>query len=366
MNGNQQLYLIALTLIPGIGTHLTRSLIQACGTPEEVFRSPRRILERIPGIGRERASWLLEKDLLKRAEKELVFIEKHSIEVIPIGDPRYPKLLQTCSDAPFLLYFRGSMDHWPEKNLSIVGTRKATDQGKAITQEIVEDVRPYEPLIISGLAYGIDAAAHRAALTEGLPTLAVVGHGHDRIYPAAHRGLAEKIMENGGILSEYPSGTIPDGGHFPARNRIVAGLANAVIVVEAAQKGGALITAEIANSYNREVFAVPGRIHDPFSEGCLDLIRTHRANLYQSARDLEYVLDWKPEEMPGATQTQLFIHLSEDEKAIMNVLNEKGKMEVDLLGYEAGLSISKLSGTLMNLELNGMVKSYPGKVFGPC
>src|SRR5690606_1769334 len=298
---------IALTKIKGVGPKTSRLLLQYCGSAESVFRSSRKQLLSIPGIGASTVDAILSKTYLNEAEAELAFVEKHHIELLWLDDPNYPRRLKYCEDAPLLLYFKGKGDLNPKRTVSIVGSRNATAYGKLICEQFVHDLRTCQVQIISGLAYGIDIQAHRQALKHDISTIGVLGHGLDRIYPANHRDTALKMLERGGLLTEFPSGTNPDRQNFPMRNRIIAGLADVTIVIEAAMKGGALITAEIANTYNRDVCAFPGGIDQEYSAGCNYLIKTNRAHLIRNTDDLAYLMNWEKEDKNKTAKQLPFI-----------------------------------------------------------
>ena len=358
------LHQIALSCIPGIGSVLARNLLSYCGDEEEVFKAKSRQLAHIPGIGPKTLELIKNHSAFKKAEQEMNFIEKYRIKTFFLTDEDYPRRLRACADAPVLLYFKGSADLNTAKLVSIVGTRNATDYGKEICKVLIADLKIHQPLIVSGLAYGIDGAAHKESLRSDIPTLGVLAHGLDRIYPAQHRSLAEKMIECGGLLTEFMSGTIPDRENFPKRNRIIAGLSDVTIVVEANVKGGALITAELANSYNRDVFAYPGRIHDEFSQGCNYLIKTNRANLITKVADLEYIMGWnrKPD-LPIKSQLSLLINLTTDEQIIADVLASKGSLAVDELAVLTGFQQSRLAVTVLGMEMKGAIIAMPGKVY---
>lgn len=358
------LHQLALSCIPGIGSVLARNLLSYCGEAEEVFKAKAKNLAHIPGIGPKTLEFLKEHSALKRAEQELKFIEKSRIKALFLTDDDYPKRLKNCPDAPVILYFKGNADLNAGKIISIVGTRNATDYGKEICKTLVEDLKLHQPLIISGLAYGIDGAAHKEALKNDIKNVAVLAHGLDRIYPAQHRAIAEKILDCGGLITEFMSGTIPDRENFPKRNRIIAGLADLTIVVEANIKGGALITAELANSYNRDVFAYPGRINDEFSQGCNFLIKTNRANLMTRVADLEYLMGWTRDQVsPLKPQLSLPINLTNDEQIIADILYAKGSLGVDELAILTGFQQSKLVMIILGMEMQGSIISLPGKVY---
>ncbi len=359
------LHQIALACIPGIGSVLARNLISYCGSPEEVFVTNKKHLGKVPGIGPKTIELIRNHTAFERAERELSFIEKYKIRALFLTDSAYPKRLKNCFDAPVMLYFKGSADLNAGKVISIVGTRKATEYGRDICRELLAGLTAHNPLIISGLAYGIDFLAHKEAIKNSMSTVGIMAHGLDRIYPSQHRPLAEKMVADGGLLTEFMSGTVPDRENFPKRNRIIAGLADVTIVVEANIKGGALITAELANSYNRDVFAYPGRITDEFSSGCNHLIKTNRASLITKLADLEYILGWTNSQVQSGTRPQLglAIDLSDEEKIITGVLQAKGSLIVDDLAILTGFPQSKLAVHILGMEMKGILIGLPGKVY---
>ncbi|MBW4890731.1 DNA-processing protein DprA [Mucilaginibacter sp. HMF5004] len=361
------LHQLALTFTRHVGDHLAKVLVSYCGSAEAVFEaSPKKLLQ-IPGIGTKVIEALkLPGEAFERAEEELKFIEKNGIKVLFYTDAAYPRRLKACTDAPALLYYKGTADLNQPRVISIVGTRNATEYGKQLCRDLIEDLKAYDVLIISGLAYGIDVCAHKESLRMDIPTIGVFAHGLDRIYPAQNRPTADKMLQNGGWLTDFPSGTVPDRENFPKRNRIVAGIADATIVVEASIKGGALITAEIANSYNRDVFAFPGRINDEYSTGCNFLIRNNKAALLTSGADLAYILGW--EKIDGASQTKaqlsLPIDLSGNERLIFETIQQNaGQLGIDDLAIKTSLPISQLAMSLLNMEMMGFVRSLPGKTY---
>lgn len=359
------LHQIALSCLPGIGSVLARNLLSYCGDAEAVFQLSSKQLTQIAGIGPKTVPLVKNYSAaLKRAEQELNFIAKYKIKTFFLTDTDYPKRLRNCPDAPVILYFKGNADFNSTRVISIVGTRNATDYGKEICKSLIEDIKFHQPLIISGLAYGIDSIAHKESLKCGISTIGVLAHGLDRIYPAQHRNMAEKMLENGGLITEFMSGTIPDRENFPKRNRIIAGLSDLTIVVEANIKGGALITAELANSYNRDVFAFPGRVNDEFSQGCNFLIKTNRANLMTKVSDLEYIMGWiRGSEPTQQTQLSLPINLTADEQIIIDVLKAKGSLGIDDLTILTGFQQSKLVVTVLGMEMQGIIITMPGKVY---
>jgi DNA processing protein len=358
------LYQIGLTLLPGVGDVLGKKLVAYCGGVEAVFKQNRKSLEKIPGIGEKLVTTIISQNVLKRAEEEIMFIEKHNITPLFYLDKQYPDLLKHCVDSPVMLYFKGNSGLNVPRIISIVGTRKITDYGKEVCERIIRGLTEYNPLIVSGLAYGVDTCAHRLALDNQLKTVAVLGHGLDRIYPYLNKSLAAKMTEQGGLLTEFMKGTTPDRENFPQRNRIIAGLADATLVVEAAKTGGALITAAIANSYNRDVFSIPGRIGDTWSEGCNLLIRDNRAALVQDAMDIALALGWEKEsDKHPPRQRELFVELSPDEEKVVAVMKGFNQLGIDDIVFRSELPNSKAAAALLSLEFQGIVRAMPGKVY---
>lgn len=354
-------YKIAISLIPNIGDMRAKRLISYCGSAEAVFSEKKAALEKIPGIGEANAKAVLTQKVFKKVDEEIKFIQKNKITPLFYLDKEYPKRLTHCEDSPVLLYFKGNANLNSEKVISIIGTREATDYGKQLCEKLIADLAPYNPIIVSGLAYGIDICAHKTAMDNNLTTVCGLGHGLDKIYPAVHRTYAEKMLENGGWLSDFTSGTTPDRENFPRRNRIVAGMSDATIVVESKVGGGSLITADIANSYNRDVFAFPGRVNDECSVGCNNLIKQNKAALIQSAADIIYIMGWEQKLKKTSIQKQLFVELKPEEEILVNLLKEKESVNVDDLCLIAKMPMSKVSSLLLTLEFSGIVKSLPGK-----
>jgi DNA processing protein len=359
------LHQVALTFVKNIGPTLSKSLVAHFGSAERVFTEPKSKLAHVPGIGSKTIGQLNFGEALRKAEAELAFAEKNKIDIIFYTDPRFPKRLKNCYDSPVLLYSKGNADLNAHRVISIVGTRKATDYGKQLCRQLAEELQLYNVLVVSGLALGIDVAAHKECLKLNIPNIGVLGHGLDKLYPSQNRAVAEKMLDNGGLLAEYPSGTIPDRENFPQRNRIVAGISDATVVIEAGIKGGALITAEIANSYNRDVFTFPGRVDDEFSEGCNFLIRHNKAALLTNAADLAYSLGWEKEDGTAAPrQFSLPIDLTKDEQLIFNIIQQhKLPLAIDDLTVKANMPVSQLAMTLLNMEMQGYIQSLPGKTY---
>ena len=359
-------YQIGLTMINGIGGIHARQLLAAFGDAECIFKEKRQALERVSGIGTLLATEVKRPEVLQRAEKEIAFIEKAHIQPLFIDDENYPARLRECPDAPLLFYYKGAADLNARHTLSIVGTRHATHYGLEAVERLVEGIAQQYPdtLIISGLAYGIDVKAHRSALQQHLPTVGILAHGLDRIYPAAHRKTAISMLENGGLLTDFPSGTEPDRPNFLKRNRIIAGLSEATIVVESAKKGGSLVTAEIAASYNREVYSFPGRYNDIYSAGCNELIRNHKADLITSAEDLIEALQWQSDAAPAPKQAELHFDDSPEIQHVMTLLQENGKLHINQLSKATEMPVQQLSMLLFDLEMNGRITAFPGNMYG--
>lgn len=356
---------IGLTLIKGVGQMLAKLLLNQFGSAEAVFKASKTQLLAIDGIGEKTAENIINTNALKIAEEQLGFIEKHKIEVLFYGNDNYPKKLKGCYDAPLLLYYKGNADLNHRRIISIVGTRNATIYGKMLCAQLVEELKNHNVLIVSGLAHGIDAAAHKECVQQEVPTVGVLGHGLDRIYPAIHKELAAKMLKNGGLLTEFLPGTNPDRENFPKRNRIIAGIADVTVVVEASLKGGALITAELANSYNKDVYAFPGRTNDEFSEGCNFLIKTNRAGLINNAKDLIYYLGWdepQSKKKSEMKQIKMPLNLNKDEQIVFVALDEKS-LAIDDLAILTKLPQSKLAIILLTLELQGIIVALPGKTY---
>lgn len=358
------LYRLALTLVPNIGDVHAKLLVQHFGSAEAIFKAKQSTLEKLEGVGTIRAQSIKSFDDFKTAEAELHFIEKYKIRSLFLLDKEYPKRLLNCYDSPTLLFYRGEADLNSSRMVAVVGTRSNTEYGKQFTEKLVEELAEANVLIVSGLAYGIDAIAHKAALKSHTPTLGVVGHGLDKIYPPQNAGLAkEMVQQGGGLLTEFFSGTQPDKHNFPLRNRIVAGLSDATVVVETAVKGGSMITAKLADSYNRDVFAVPGRVTDKVSCGTNHLIKYNKAILLTDANELLEVLGWKEKKMKRKQQREIFVELTADEKIIVGILKEKETVHIDEINFASGMSSSAIAAAILNLELQGLIHSQPGKLY---
>ncbi len=365
-SNSEQKYLLALQMIEGVGPATLRRLVGFAGSAYDAFFLNQKTLKDIPRLHPKLAKALGNKKVLDEAEAELAFCKKHKIKVLSYLDSEYPQRLKHCKDAPVVLFFQGDVDLNYRKTIGIVGTRKATVYGTSLVERLIEDLaaHQHQVLIVSGLAYGIDISAHKAALENGLPTVGVMANGSDVIYPTSHRNIVKKMLGNGGIITEFPKGTKPERGNFVTRNRVIAGMVDALIVAESGEKGGALISADMAFSYNRDVFAFPGKVGDPYSAGCNKLIKTQKAALLESVSDLEYFMNWAPETtVSQPIQTSLFEGLTPEERTIMELIVEDGKVAVDYLSAKLALPVSHISGVLLGLELKNMVKSLPGNQY---
>ena len=358
------LYHIALTMVPQIGDVHAKELLQHFGSAEKIFSARKTNLDKFPGIGTVRSKSIKTFNTFNRAEEELRFIEKYKITVLTQTDTAYPKRLLNCYDAPSLLYYKGNANLNHNKVLAVIGTRNHTDYGKEMTCKIIEDLAQNNVLVVSGLAYGIDALAHKASLKNKLFTIGVLAHGLDRIYPSANKTMAKEMTTHGGLLTDFMSGTKPDKQNFPKRNRIVAGMADATLVIETQINGGSMITAELANNYNKDVFALPGKTTDAKSAGCNYLIRSNKAALITSGKDLLEFMNWS--EISGKKkiiQKELFIELTTEEKTIMKIIGEKETASIDEITPGCNFSSSMIAAAILNLELQGIITCLPGKIY---
>jgi DNA processing protein len=361
---NDLLYQIALTLVPHIGDVHAKALVTIFGEARHIFKAKKKELECIEGIGTIRAKSIKDFAAFAVCEEEIRFIEKYKINPLFLTDKNYPQRLLNCYDSPVLLYYRGTADLNAAKIVSVVGTRNNDEYGKTVCEKMVEGLAELNVLILSGLAFGIDTISHKAALKHQLPTVGVLAHGLDRIYPAQNKTLARQMTEQGGLLTHFTSNTLPDRQNFPKRNRLVAGMCDALVVIESGIKGGSLITAELANSYNKDVFAIPGRTTDSKSDGCNYLIKSNKAALITNATDLLENMRWTLQKKAAINkQRELFIELSADEKILIAILQQKESTHIDELYFKSGLSSSAAAGALLNLEMQHIVLSLPGKIF---
>ena len=363
MNDDELLHLLALQKVEGVGDVIAKKLLNHCENAIEVFKFKSSQLATIDGVGSVLLKNLKNKTVFESAEKELQFIKNNSVNTLYFKDNNYPEKLKHCLDGPILMFSSGDIDFNSKRIISIVGTRQITAYGTEFCKKLIADLAPLNPTIVSGFAYGVDIIAHQAAMEHNLQTIGVVAHGLNQIYPKQHTKYVAKMEKNGGFLTEYWSNSNPEKENFVKRNRIVAGISEATIVIESAAKGGSLITANFANDYNRDVFAVPGRITDKFSQGCNNLIKTQRANLINSAADLVYILNWDFETKSKSVQKQLFVSLDADEQKIYDFLQKNGKEILDIIALECEFPIYKISGMLLNMELKGVIRPLPGKLF---
>lgn len=365
MTEDEILAALRLQKIPNIGDVTAKKLISHCGSPKAVFKDKLQHLLKIEGIGRTKLKGLHDSIHQEEAEAEYDYLLKEKIVLTYFMDEAYPTYLQHCVDGPILLFQSGNIDLKNKKIISVVGTRNITSYGTAFCEAFIEEIAPLDPIIVSGFAYGVDIAIQKSANEKGLQTIGCLAHGLNQVYPKAHKKYVSPIEKNGGLLTEFWSTSNPDRENFLKRNRIIAGMSEATIVIESAEKGGSLVTADIANGYNREVFAVPGRSTDKFSKGCNDLIKRQKAHMLTSAAELVYLLGWELEEKQEKTavQKQLFVELDETEQTIYSYLQLNGKQLLDTVALECNLPIFKTSSTLFNMEMKGVVRPLPGKLF---
>lgn len=369
MTTSDLFYTLALLKVEGVGDIVAKKLINHCGSAEQVFTAKKKQLLTIDGVGEKLYQKLQNKTIFNKAQTELDFIEQYNVSFDFYQEPSYPERLKHCIDAPTILFKSGNITLEEQKIISIVGTRQITGYGIDFTKKLIEELCPFQPIIVSGFAYGVDIVAHQAALDFGLQTIGVLAHGLNQVYPKSHKKYISKMEQNGGFLTEFWSSSSPERENFVKRNRIVAGISEATIVIESAEKGGSLITATMANDYNREVFAVPGRSTDKFSQGCNALIKTQRAHLLESASDLLYMLGWEVEtttakkKETSGLQKQLFVSLEPQEQQVYDYLQQNGKELLDIIALKNEIPTYKMATLLLNLELKGLVRPLPGKVF---
>jgi DNA processing protein len=371
MTETELFYLLTLLQTDGVGDIVAKKLLNHCQSAEEIFKSKSNILASIDGIGPILIKKLKAQSASNLAEAEMKFIQNNNIQTYYYKDAEYPDKLKHCIDGPTLLFGSGNVKVNNQKIISIVGTREITSAGMDFCKKLIEDLAPLNPIIVSGFAYGVDIFAHKTAMDLNLQTIGVVAHGLNQVYPKVHKKYVSKMESNGGFLTEFWSNSNPEKENFVKRNRIVAGMSEATIVIESAEKGGSLITANLANDYNRDVFAVPGRTTDKFSQGCNNLIKTQRANLLTSAADILYILNWKVEDEIAsqgrnnqkAVQKQLFVTLDSDEQKIYDYLLSNGKQVLDVVALECDFPVYRISSLLLNMELKGVIRPLPGKLF---
>lgn len=361
MNPENNYYELALTFIPNVGDVTAKNLLSYCGSAEKVFSTPKSKLLKIPEVGEKTASIILSKTFFDRVDEELKFINKYQITPLFFTNVNYPTRLKDCMDSPIMLYYKGNTDLNATKVVSIVGTRNASEYGKYFIKKLSEDLACHNVLLVSGLAYGIDTYVHKYALENNIQNIGVLGHGLQTIYPSQNKTLAKQIIKNGALLTEFSSQHTVLPSNFPKRNRIVAGMCDALIVVESAIKGGAIITANIANTYNKDVLALPGNYDSKYSLGCNFLIKTHKASVIENANDLLQLMGWKENKIIPKRQKELLLDLNINEKRILEILKDYDSLEIDLILKKYGSSIGELVSVLLELELRGIIISLPGK-----
>jgi len=364
MTTSELYFTLALLQVEGVGDIVAKKLINHCGSAEKVFDTKKNRLLSIDGIGEILLKNLSDKSVFKLAQQEIDFVEQEKIAFHSFLDEKYPERLKHCIDGPPIIFSSGNIDLQAKRIISIVGTRKITSYGTEFCKKLIEDLAPLNPVIVSGFAYGVDIMAHQVAMEHNLQTIGVLAHGLNQVYPKTHKKYISKMEQNGGFLTEFWSTSNPEKENFVKRNRIVAGMSEATFFIESADRGGSLITATLANDYNRDVFAVPGRITDKYSQGCNNLIKTQRAHLLSSAADLVYILNWELENKKTKTiQKQLFVSLENEEQKVYDYLVQKGKELMDIIALECEFPIYQLSSILLNMELKGVVRPLPGKLF---
>lgn len=364
LSNNELLYTLALQRVPNLGDTSAKKLLLAVGSAEAIFKEKKSNLLRIEGIGELKIRDLDLQSVISEAESELNFIKQQKLTHLYFTDPLYPEGLKHCLDGPILLFSRGNVDLQNKKLISIVGTRKATPHGIDFCHQLLEDMAPLEPVIVSGFAYGIDICAQKKAMELGLQTIGCLAHGLNQIYPKTHQKYCSKIEENGGFLTEFWSDDPFERTNFLKRNRIIAGISEATVVIESGEKGGSLVTADIANSYHRDVFAVPGRPEDLMSRGCNNLLKSQQAQVLTSAADLVYMMGWEVGDQPKQPkQTRLFHELTEEEALLINYLSTHGRSELDCIALACSIPTYRVASLMLNLELSGLVRPLPGKLF---
>jgi DNA processing protein len=363
MDEQDLFYLLALQRIEGVGDIMAKKLLTHFGSAEAVFNTKASQLAGIDGVGSILLQNLKDKSVFEKATLELEFIKNNAIDVAYFKDENYPERLKHCIDGPLLLFTSGNINLQNRRIISIVGTRQITSYGTEFCRKLIEELAPLDPIIVSGFAYGVDIVAHQLAMDHNLQTIGVLAHGLNQIYPKTHKKYVAKVEQNGGFMTEFWSSANPDKENFVKRNRIVAGMSEATIVIESADRGGSLITANMANDYNRDVFAVPGRVTDKYSQGCNNLIKTQKANVLTSAADLVYILNWDIQKESKPVQKQLFVTLDNDEQKVYDYLLHTGKELMDIIALRCDFPIYKISGMLLNMELKGVIRPLPGKLF---
>ena len=361
---NDLLSLLTLQRIPFLGDGSIKKLIQIFGSAQEVLAQKKTRLLAVDGIGEHKLQDFWNEEHTAFAKAELEYIKTNNISVTTYADAAYPERLKHCIDSPVVLFSRGNIHLENRRILSIVGTRKVTTYGKAFIEKFIEEIAPFNPIIVSGFAYGVDIAAHKACIDHGLQTIGVFAHGLNQVYPKTHSKFIPGMEKNGGFYTDFWSSDSFVHTNFLRRNRIIAGLSEATVVIESAAKGGSLVTADFAVGYNRDVFAVPGRADDKLSLGCNNLIKQNKAHLCTSAADVAYILNWKLEyEAPKVVQKQLFVELTDDEKVVWRFLKENGKEQLDMIALNCKLPTYKIASLLLQMEMKGVVRALPGKLF---
>lgn len=350
-------------MVPEIGPVLAKVLISYCGSAEAVFKANKKQLLKIPQVGPKKVESIINTNTFDEAEKQMKFLQNNDGKAVIFHSEEYPQRLKHFESSPLVLYYKGNMNLNHPRTVAIIGTRQPTELGKINCEKLIEGLQDYDVQIISGLAFGIDTCGHKKAVDSKVETIGVMAHGLDILYPAQNRKLVSQMIEKGGILTEYPINTRPDRENFPMRNRIIASMSDVVVVIESKRKGGSIITAEFANNYNKDVFAIPGRTTDEISEGCNKLIKQHKANLLESAADIGYIMRWDETDKKKVVQKALFIDYTPEEQRLVDILKTKDSVTVDDLNYQLKMPPSELASMLLNLEFKGAIRSLPGKKY---
>lgn len=363
MKEEELLSVLRLQATPNVGDIISKKLISIVGSADEIFRQKRTTIEKINGIGNNITSQLFKDENLRLAETELKYILENNVEYSYFLSKDYPKNLQQCIDAPILIFKDGNLNVNSDRIISIVGTRNITNYGRSFIKKLINELKEYNPIIVSGFAYGCDIEAHKSAMEHNLQTIAVLAHGLNETYPKTHKKYIHKVNKNGGFITEFWHNEKPVRENFLKRNRIVAGISQATIVIESAKKGGSLVTADIANSYNKDVFALSGRANDVYSKGCNNLIKNNQAHLLNTSTDIVKMLNWDMPSILPVKQQELFVNLNEMEQKIYDYLQQNGKQLLDVIAIDCNIPIYQLSSILVQMELKGVIKPLPGKMF---
>lgn len=363
MKAEEYIYSLALSFVPNIGCIRAKQIIAKLGSAEAFFLEKPKNLRKISGLSNHRLTRDQLDCAVHEAKKIIDLAYRDNQQIYHYADANYPRRLKQIDDAPLILFGKGNLQLNPKRALGIVGTRNATYYGKQVTQDIVRALADKNITVISGLALGIDGVAHKECTLNNIPTIGLLGHGLDLVYPYQHRRLAEDMMHNGGLLTEFPNGTKPDACNFPMRNRIVAGMVDALIVVESDTQGGSLITCNLANDYGKDVFAVPGPIYSRYSKGCHKIISDSKAHVFSGVEEFLSMMSWLEEERQESVQLSLLNEMDEHEKAVFHFIKEKKQVSIDVLSLVHQIPMGQMSSLLLTMEIAGFLKYLPGKFY---